>query len=259
MNGAVNIGLFEFSLVYLLLIAVLIVMKYAKVDKMKILLIASVRMTVQLVLVGYLLTFIFEHPNPWFTVLFLAATVSFSIHRVLSGQKWMNTEFKIAVACSLALPGLVILAYFVCIIVRKSIFDAQYTIPLSGMVIGNAMTGMTLALKTFRDTIRDQRKKIDTLLYLGVNPQDILKPFVSNALETALLPTINSMLGMGIIFLPGMMTGQILSGTVPTTAIMYQIAIMIVICTAVCLSVFCALNLGYRTLYNERNQIDLNW
>ena len=60
---------------------------------------------------------------------------------------------------------------------------------------------------------------------------------------------------MGIIFLPGMMTGQILSGTPPTTAILYQIAIMIAICTGVCLSVFCSLNLGYRTLYNDRNQI----
>jgi putative ABC transport system permease protein len=63
------------------------------------------------------------------------------------------------------------------------------------------------------------------------------------------------MIGMGIVSLPGMMTGQILSGTLPTTAIMYQIAIMIAICTAVCLTVFCSLHFGYKTLYNKRNQI----
>jgi putative ABC transport system permease protein len=60
---------------------------------------------------------------------------------------------------------------------------------------------------------------------------------------------------MGIVALPGMMTGQILSGTLPTTAILYQIAIMIAICTVVCLSSFGALYFGHKTLYNERNQI----
>lgn len=168
MSGAVKIGLLQFSLIYLLLLAVLLVMKRAKVDKMKILIVASLRMTVQLVIVGYLLTFIFERPNPLFTVLFLAATVSFSVHRVLSGRKGLNRRFKLAVAGSLALPGLAVLFYFVGAVIGKNIFDPQYTIPLSGMVIGNAMTGMTLALKTFQDTVRDQRKKIDALLNLGV-------------------------------------------------------------------------------------------
>ena len=92
---------------------------------------------------------------------------------------------------------------------------------------------------------------------LGVTPKKILLPYVNNSLETALLPTLNSMVGMGIVSLPGMMTGQILAGTLPTVAIMYQIAIMIAICAAVCISVFCSLNLGYKSLYNKKNQIML--
>jgi putative ABC transport system permease protein len=143
------------------------------------------------------------------------------------------------------------------IVVGESIFNPQYTIPLAGMIIGNAMTGVTLGLKSFNDNIKNQRSRIEALLNLGVTPKKILLPYVNNALETALLPTLNNMLGMGIISLPGMMTGQILSGTQPTTAIMYQIAIMIAICTSVCLTVFCSLNFGYRTLYNKRNQISL--
>jgi putative ABC transport system permease protein len=63
------------------------------------------------------------------------------------------------------------------------------------------------------------------------------------------------MVGMGIVFLPGMMTGQILSGTLPLTSIMYQIAIMIAICASVCLAIFFSLHFGYKTLYNKRNQI----
>ena len=100
------------------------------------------------------------------------------------------------------------------------------------------MTGVSLALKTFTEGVDGGRKQIEALLNLGVPPREILHPFLSTALETALLPTINSMLGLGIIFLPGMMTGQILSGTLPTTAIMYQIAVIIANCTSVCLTTF---------------------
>ena len=123
------------------------------------------------------------------------------------------------------------------------------------MIIGNAMTGVKLGLKTFNESIKAQKNKINTLLNIGVTPQRIIIPFVNQSIETALVPTLNSMLGMGIISLPGMMTGQILSGTIPTTAILYQIAIIIAICTVTCLAVFCSLYFGSRTLYNKREQI----
>lgn len=139
-------------------------------------------------------------------------------------------------------------------VVGRSFFDPQYTIPLSGMIIGNAMTGVSLGLKTFLESLDSEQLRIETMMNLGVSFQKILRPMVNRALESALLPTINSMLGMGIIFLPGMMTGQILSGTLPTTAILYQIAIMIAICTSVCLTTWLSLNLGYQTLYNDKNQ-----
>jgi putative ABC transport system permease protein len=169
----------------------------------------------------------------------------------------INRRFKLAIVFSLSLSGLSIIIFFVAIVIGKSIFNPQYIIPISGMIIGNAMTGVTLGVKTFRESFESQRSRIETLLNIGVTPKRILMPFVNQALETALLPTMNSMLGMGIVSLPGMMTGQILSGTLPTTAILYQIAIMIAICTVVCLSVFGSLYLGYRTMYNSRNQITL--
>lgn len=255
MQGAVRLNILEFSSIYLLLGVILFIMKRAKINQTKLLIVASMRMTVQLVLAGFVLTYIFQHPRPVYTVLFLVVMILFSIHRVISKYENINKRFKIAVAISMTFSGLFVLIYFITIVVRKSIFHPQYVIPLSGMIIGNAMTGVTLGLKTFLETIEIERQKINALLNLGVTPKKILLPFVNNALETALLPTLNSMLGMGIISLPGMMTGQILSGTLPTTAIMYQIAVMIGICTSVCLTVFTSLSLGYRTLYNKRNQI----
>ncbi len=117
------------------------------------------------------------------------------------------------------------------------------------------MTGVTLGLKSFKDNLTGQKERIEALVNIGTKPKTVLKPFANSALETALLPTMNSMLGMGIIALPGMMTGQILSGTMPMTAILYQIAIVICICAVVCIASFCTLNFGYRTLYNKKNQM----
>lgn len=254
MNGIVKLSISRFLLIYLLLIIVLLIMKKSKVNKTKLLIVASLRMSVQLVIVGYILQYIFGNPNPLFTIAFLAVIIAFSINRVVKSRKDLNRKFKFAIGISLAFPGLFVLFFFVGVVVNKSIFNPQYTISLAGMIIGNAMTGVNIAIKTFMESIEREKNKINTLLNLGIEPKDILKPFANNALETALIPTLNSMLGMGIIFLPGMMTGQMLSGTLPTTAIMYQIAIMIAICTSVCITVFLSLNLGYKSLYNSRKQ-----
>ena len=257
MDNIIKINIFQFSLIYLLLIIILLIMKHTKINQIRLLLVASLRMTVQLILAGLILTYIFKNPHPVFVIIYLLAMISFSVHRVLSKNKDINKKFKLSITLSLAFSGLFVLGYFVMAVVGESFFNPQYTIPLAGMIIGNSMTGVTLGMKTFTENLKNQRNKIEALLNLGVTPRKILLPMVNNALETALLPTMNNMLGMGIISLPGMMTGQILSGTAPTTAIMYQIAIMIAICTAVCLTVFCSLTLGYKTLYNNRNQIEI--
>lgn len=254
MEGAVTLSIYQFLLIYVLLIIVLFIMKKSNVNKTKLLIVASLRMTVQLVLVGFILQYIFSDPKPIYTVIFLILMILFSINRVISSRKDLNTKFKISIGCSLASSGLFVLFFFVGLVVNKSIFNPQYTIPLAGMIIGNAMTGVNIGLRTFMESVNTEKSKINTLLNLGVDPKDILLPIANNALETALIPTLNSMMGMGIIFLPGMMTGQILSGTLPTTAIMYQIAIMIAICTSVCLTVFLSLNLGYKSLYNGMKQ-----
>lgn len=255
MQGIVKLNILQFSLIYILLLVVLAIMKKSKINETKLLLTASIRMTVQLVLAGLILTYIFENPHPVFVVIYITGMIVFSIRRSLSKHKDLNRNFKMAVSLSLAFSGLSVLIYFVYIVVGQSVFNPQYTIPIAEMIIGSSMTGVNLALKTFTDDIKIQHHKIDALLNLGATPKKILLPYVNNAVETSLLPTLNSMLGMGIVSLPGMMTGQILSGTLPTTAIMYQISIMIAICASVCLTVFCSLNFGYKTLYNKKNQI----
>ncbi|SHN71973.1 ABC transporter permease [Desulfovibrio litoralis] len=255
MQEVVKLSILQFSLIYLLLIIVLIIMKKSKIDQTKLLFMASIRMTLQLILAGFVLSYIFANSLPIFTILYVLAMIIFSIWRVLSKAPTLNKQFKVAVSLSIAFSGLFVIVYFVGMVINVNLFNPQYIIPISGMIFGNAMTGVSLGLKTFSETLKSGRLKNETLLNFGVSPKDILKPYVNNALETALLPTMNSMLGMGIVSLPGMMTGQILAGTEPFTAIMYQIAIMIAICTTVCLAVFSSLHFGYKTLYNENDQV----
>lgn len=255
MNEVIDLNVCQFALIYLLLLIVLAIMKKCRINQSKLLVIASMRMTVQLILAGLILTYIFNNRHPLYTVTYLLAMTGFAIYIVLSRNNTINARFKVIVGGSLAATGLCTVCFFIIAVVGVSIFNPQYTIPISGMIIGNAMTGVSLGLKTFHETIQAERNKIDTLLNIGVTPPRVLNPVVNQSLETALLPTINTMLGMGIISLPGMMTGQILSGTMPMTAILYQIAIIIAICAVTCMAVFCSLYFGCKTLYNKRNQL----
>lgn len=255
MNPVIQFQIRQFLLIYLLLIVVALIMRKCKIDQTKLLILASIKMTVQLVLAGLILTYIFQNPHPVFTMTYLFSMISFSIHRVLSKNKDLSKRFKAVIAASITFSGIFVIVYFVCTVVGESVFNPQYVIPISGMIMGNTMTGVSLGVKTFRELMDGQRIKIHALLCIGASPSTILLPFVKQALETAMLPTLNSMVGMGIVSLPGMMTGQILAGTLPTTAILYQIAIMIAICTVVTCSCFGSLFFGYKTLYDKNTQI----
>jgi putative ABC transport system permease protein len=148
------------------------------------------------------------------------------------------------------------LAYFLLVVVRISPwYEPRYFIPIAGMLVGNSMTGISLGVKSLLEGMTVQRALVEEALILGATPQDALKSIVNSTFDAAILPTVHSMVGMGIVFLPGMMTGQILSGTSPTTAIAYQIAIMLGILGAVALTVFIMLNWGCRTFFNREHQL----
>ena len=176
MNEIVSLNIGQFALIYLLLFIVLFVMKKCKINQTKLLTIASIRMTVQLVLAGLVLTYIFEHPHPAFTVAYILLMTGFAIHTVLQRNKTLTRKFKLIAGVSLAFSGLTIVCFFIVAVVGVSIFNPQYTIPISGMIMGNAMTGVSLGLKTFNENIHAQRLQIDTLLNMGVTPQKNIDP-----------------------------------------------------------------------------------
>lgn len=257
MEKYMELQLWQFACVYLLLLLVLAIMKKCDIHQSKQLIVASVKMTVQLTLAGIILTLIFENPHPAFTAAYVCVMIAFTCHRVISLNKELNRNFKIIIIASTAIGGVSVMSFFIVVVVGQSLTDPQIVIPISGMLMGNMMTGLTLAVKTFKESLYGQSVKINALQCAGARPEKILHPFVTNALETAMLPTINSMVGLGIVSLPGMMTGQILAGSMPTTAIMYQIAIMVAICAVVSITCFMTLWMGQKTLYEKNSQIIL--
>ncbi|MCA9113576.1 MULTISPECIES: ABC transporter permease [Actinomycetes] len=199
---------------------------------------AAVRMTAQLVVVGFVLTWVFDNPNPAITVLLLAIMIGFGIFTVYGQHRGrMNARQRWVVAAALAVGPVLALAVFLVGIVQiPQFWDPRYVIPTAGMIIGNSMTGVNLALNGIQNGMRDRRSEVEQALYLGATPARATRDIRTDAFTSAVTPTTTSMLSMGIIFLPGMMTGQILSGVDPLIAVVYQAVIMVGILLSVVLT-----------------------
>lgn len=257
MNGIIDISIWQAALAYVFVLIVLIVVRLRGIGREKQIIISSIRMTLQLVLTGYLLVYVFENKSPLFTVsiiIFMEAFAIYTVFRKFKGR--LSAALKKAIALSISAGTLLCLLFFLFAVIQISPwYDPQYFVPIAGMLIGNSMTGISLGVKSLLDGMTAQRALVEEALILGATPRAAAYSIINSTFDGAIMPTINSMVGMGIVFLPGMMTGQILSGTSPTTAIVYQIVIMFGILGAVALSVILMLNMGYRTFFNNQAQL----
>lgn len=257
MKGIIDLSVLQVAFAYIFVLIVLAIVRVRGIKREKEIIISSIRMTLQLILVGYALVYIFDHPNAFVTIgiiVLMEAFAVFTIFKKFKGK--LSNELKQVIAVSMSVGTLSCLVYFLLVVVRISPwYEPQYFIPIAGMIVGNSMTGISLGVKSLLDGVTTQRALVEEALILGATPYDATKGIINSTFDAAILPTVNSMVGMGIVFLPGMMTGQILSGTVPTTAIAYQIAIMLGILGAVALTVIVMLHFGYRTFYNKEDQL----
>lgn len=254
MTEAISMQLSGFLSVYILLVIVIFVFKRCGIRESKLLIMSAFQMTIQLIIAGYVLLYIFKTQSPLFTLVYLGLMISYAIYRTLRKNPWLNNQFRWITVLSIGVTGAFVVTFVMLAVIRKSLLSPQYIIPISGMLVSATMNGATLALKSFHEALEREERRLEVLLNIGASPREILLPFVNQSLETALLPTVNNMVGMGIVSLPGMMTGQILAGALPNEAVLYQITIMIANSTVVCLASFCLLYFGSRTLWNKRYQ-----
>jgi putative ABC transport system permease protein len=256
-GGIIDIELARLIAAYIFVLVLLLIVRVRKISREKQITIATLRMTIQLILAGYILTYIFENPHPLLTIFIILVMEVFAIRNVYKQVKQrLSKEMKRIITFSMLSGSLASLFYFNLVVIHFSPwYEPRYFIPIAGMIIGNSMTGITLGVRTLIQGFSSEREKIEGALMLGADPQTAAKPYVDNAFDSAILPTINNMLGMGIVFLPGMMTGQILSGVSPLMAIEYQIAILLGILGSVSLTVLLFILLGYRTFFTEDSRL----
>lgn len=257
MNGAVNLNIWQLVAVYVFVIILILIVRMRGIAREKQILLSTVRMTVQLVLVGYLLVYLFDNINPFFTIGVVIIMEVFAVYNIFKRTKYrLSKRLKRAVAISMTIGTLSCLFYFLLVVLRVNPwYNPRYFIPIAGMIIGNSMTGVSVGVNQLVDGMQTKKHLVESALMLGASPKIAAKDIVNSAFDSAILPTINSMLGMGIVFLPGMMTGQILSGTSPLTAIEYQIAIMLSILGSVALTVVIFVQLGYKSFFNSEDQL----
>lgn len=257
MDGIIDIPVLQLACAFLYAVAVIFIMRWMGIPREMQVVVASLRMTVQLIAAGYVLIYLFDYSTVWLILLVLLVMESFAVYNAIRRTNLsLSPAIKRIIAVAIPAGTLVSLVFFLFVVVGgESWQDPRYVVPLAGMIIGNAMTGVSLGANRLVDGIRTQRTAIETALMLGATPQVATRQVVRNAFDAAILPTINSMVGIGIVALPGMMTGQILAGTSPLIAIKYQVAIMLGIMGSVSFSVLIFVEWGYRTFFNQDAQL----
>lgn len=252
----INLGLLNLALAYGLVLVAIGLARLRQIGQERQMLWASLRMVFQLFAVGYLLHLVFAIRSPLAVITIVLVMTAFSL-QVMGGRiKHKMPHFYRVMGSSIVIGCGGITFLFCGLVVGYSPwYDPRYLIPLAGMIIGNSMNGATLAAERLGAEMHDRRDEIETALCLGATARQASDPAVRRAFRAALMPTMNTMAAMGIVSLPGMMTGQILSGTEPIIAVRYQIAIMCAITGAVAITSFLILLQGYRYYFTTAHQL----
>jgi putative ABC transport system permease protein len=225
------------------------------------LLIAAVRMVVQLILVGLVLTTLFSLVSPLWTGLAALVMILFAGREIVARQErplagiW---SYGLGTGCMLMSASLVTVFALATQVSPDPWYHPRYALPLLGMVLGNTMTGISLGLHTLTTSAARDRAGIEAQLCLGATRTEALLPVTRSAMRSALMPIINAMAATGLVALPGMMTGQILAGVDPGEAVKYQLLIMFLIAGGTGLGALAAVIGGVYRITDHRHRLRLD-
>ena len=241
-----------------LILPIYILYKY-KTNLVKDTVISYGRMAIQLIFVGIYLKYIFEFDSwliniCWVFLMIIIASASITKRSNLKLSSMM-LSIAISVMCNVVFNGLVfsfLLDGF------ENLLNARYLIPIMGMVIGNTLSSSIIGIRSFFQNLIQNENKYLYMLSCGANREEAILSFISNAFRDAFNPVIASTAAIGLIWLPGMMTGQILGGSEPFTAIKYQIVIVSAIFAGSVLTVYLTINLAKSIAFDDWGLIRKN-
>lgn len=189
--------------------------------------IATMRTILQLLAVGYFLAVVFAWRNPLAVigVILLMVTMATVVTRNRIDKR-MKRLLPMVWGCLLASTLLTLTYTSLSVIRPETWYEPRYIIPLAGIILGNAMNAAAIAGERLMSALKNHRVEIETHLSLGATPAQAILQYRREAIKAGLIPTLNSMMVVGIVTLPGIITGQILSGVNPLNAALYQMVIM---------------------------------
>jgi putative ABC transport system permease protein len=246
MTGIIDIRLLDLALAIVIVLLPVLVFLYFRVKVIGDVFISLVRMVLQLSMVALYLEWIFEQNSAWINLAWVFVMVLVSvfttIRRVGLKIRYFVIPFLLSGIGSIVIVDSFFLGY---VIKLEYLFDARYFVPITGMVLGNSINHNVVGLGAYFDGLRDKSSLYYFLLTNTGSQKRAIRPYISDAIRKGLNPLIATMSVIGLISLPGMMTGQILGGSAPIIAIKYQIMIMLAIFTG------CTINLALSILISN--------
>jgi putative ABC transport system permease protein len=242
------------SLVFIALCIVIV--RWWKLGLEKTLLIGTLRTFAQLTIMGYALTFIFNQRHWGFMTALLILMLIVASFEARRRQKTHIPHFLRAVMIALSVTTVVILGTIMQFILDvKPWYNPYAAIPIAGMILGNGMNSVSLTANRFIAELRHREGEIETLLALGATPRQAIQDTLRESIQAALIPNLNALMTVGLVQLPGMMTGQILAGVDPVIAVRYQIMIMYMWVTTAALANVLTMALISREYFTARLQL----
>lgn len=258
--NVISLSPFDLSMAAILILMLAILSIILKLNLATQIIIAAVRTVVQLLLIGLVLKVLFAQVDLLYIAILSIIMLLIAGREVMARQQrrfgglWgygLGTLSMFVSSFTLTIYALIV------VVGTEPWYAPQYAIPLLGMMLGNTMTGVSLALDKLTTTAWQQRNIIEARLILGQDWRTAIGDITRDSVRIGLMPMINAMAAAGLVSLPGMMTGQILSGTEPVEAVKYQILIMFLITAGTGFAAMLATWIGARRLFDDRQRLHL--
>lgn len=216
----------------------------------------TVRTFAQLFLVGYVLKFVFRLNDPYLILLLFLWMIFWAAQTIRGRIQDKEVRFFFPTFISMAASYMVIAVLVTSAIVQvKPWYTPQYFIPLGGMIVGNSMNAITISLERLLSDIRKRRDEIELAFSLGATYQEATSDLLCDVIKAGMIPSINALMSVGLVSLPGMMTGQILAGSDPMTAIKYQILVMLMLVAATAIGTIIVVHVVRRRCFTRAHQM----
>jgi putative ABC transport system permease protein len=252
---------FDLALAALLVLVLAAISFRMRLELTGSLLVAALRTTVQLLLIGLVLKVIFSHAQwPWVALIAMVMLLAAG-REVMARQKRRFTGwwgFGVGTCSMFVSSFAVTLLALIAMVGADPWYEPQYAVPLLGMLLGNTMNGVSLGLNHLTQGAWKQRAELEQRLLLGQDWKEVISDIRRESIRTGMIPIINSMAAAGLVSLPGMMTGQILGGSPVLEAVKYQILIMFLIAGGTGFGILSALGIASRRLFDERHRLRLD-